>query len=144
MDFKSLRDKTMEVTGAATDAAGKMVDEFNESLPMLRALGFTVKDLGMSMGLLPEIRVKLVASTDSVDPKKIKELMDKNPENKTLTAALKGLLAAYNLKQMVASVPFKGIELDMKLGIPPQIGVGFVAAAPTEKAKTALAGTMEV
>jgi len=132
MDLKGLREKAGEYTVAATDAAGKMVDEFNESLPTLRALGFTVKDLQMSMGLLPEISVKLVASTDTMEAKKIKEVMDKNPENKTLTAALKGLLAAYNLKQTVPGVPFKGIELDMKLGIPPRIGVGFVTAAPAE------------
>jgi len=144
MDLKGLREKAGELTGAATDAAGKMVDEFNEALPTLRALGFTVKDLQMGMGLVPEINVKLVASTDTVDAKKIKEIMEKNPENKTLTAALKGLLAAYNLKQMVGSVPFKGVELDMKLGIPPHIGVGFVSAAPAEKAATAEAGPVRV
>jgi hypothetical protein len=132
MDFKGLREKASELTVAATDAAGKMVDEFNEALPTLRGLGFTVKDLQMSMGLVPEISVKLVASTDTMDAKKIKEVMDKSPENKTLTAALKGLLAAYNLKQTFPGVPFKGIELDMKLGIPPHIGVGFVTAAPAE------------
>jgi hypothetical protein len=144
MDFKGLKEKAGELAGAAIDAGGKLVDEFNEALPTLRALGFTVKDLEIGMGLVPEIKVKLVASTDTVDPKKIKELIDKDPENKTLTAALKGLLAAYNLKQMVASVPFKGIELDMKLGLPPHIGVGFVAAAPAEKAATAQAGAEHV
>ena len=137
MDLKGLREKAGELTGAAVDTAGKLVDELNEALPTLRALGFTVKGLEMGMGLMPEITVKLVASTDTVDPKKIKELMDQNPENKTLTAALKGLLAAYNLKQMVASIPFKGIELEMKLGIPPHIGVAFVTTAAAEKAAPA-------
>jgi hypothetical protein len=45
---------------------------------------------------------------------------------------------------MMASVPFKGIELDMKLGIPPGIGVGFVTTAPAEKAATALSGAVQV
>jgi hypothetical protein len=45
---------------------------------------------------------------------------------------------------MVASVPFKGIELDMKLGIPPHVGVGFVTAVAAEKVATAQAGTVQV
>jgi hypothetical protein len=144
MGLKDLVAKTGELAEAATGAADKLVDEFNQALPTMRALGFTVQDLRVGMGLVPEIAAKLVASTDTVDPKKIKELLDKNPENKTLTAALKALLAAYNVKQMVASIPFKGIELDMKLGIPPHVGIGFVSAAPAEKSSAAQAGTAQV
>jgi hypothetical protein len=144
MGLKDLVSKAEQLTEAATGAAEKLVDEFNEVLPTMRALGFTVKDLKVGMGLVPEIDAKLVASADAVDPKKIKELMDKNSDNKTLAAALKALLAAYNLKQMVGSIPFKGVELDMKLGIPPHVGIGFVSAAPAEHAVAVPAGPVRV
>ena len=144
MGLKDLMGKAGELTEAATGAAEKLVDEFNQALPTMRALGFTVKDLKVGMGLVPEIEAKLVASADAVDPTKIKELMDKNPDNRALAAALKALLSAYNLKKMVASIPFKGVELDMKLGIPPHVGIGFVSEAPAEQAAAAPAGAVRV
>ena len=144
MGLKDLMGKAEQLTEAATGAADKLLDEFNKALPTMRALGFTVKDLKVGMGLLPEIETKLVASADTVDPAKVKELIDKNPDNKTLASALKALLAAYNLKQMVGSIPFKGVELDMKLGIPPHVGIAFVSAAPAELAAAAPAGAVRV
>ena len=140
MPFKDLMGKAQELAGTANEAAGKIMDEFNEALPTMRALGFTVKDLRVGMGLLPEIGAKLIASTDTVDVKKIKELIEKNSENKTLVAALKGLQTAYNIKQEVGDLPFKGVEIDMSLGLPPHIGVAFVSNAPAATAVAATAG----
>jgi hypothetical protein len=132
--------KAQELAGTVNEAAGKIMDEFNEALPTMRALGFTVKDLRVGMGLLPEIGAKLIASTDTVDVKKIKELIEKNSENKTLVAALKGLQTAYNIKQEVGDLPCKGVEIDMTLGLPPHIGVAFVSNAPAATAVAATAG----
>ena len=134
MALKDLMGKAQELTATATDAAGKFVDEFNEALPTMRALGFTVKDLRVGMGLIPEIGAKLVASTDTIDVKKIKEVIETHQENKTLVAALKGLQAAYNIKQQIGDLPFKGVEIDMTLGLPPHIGVAFVSNAPAATA----------
>ena len=96
MDFKSFGDKAKEMAGAAaasaTTTAGKMLDEFNEALPTMRALGFVVKDLHVGMGLLPEVGAKLVATTDSIDEKKLQELIEKHAEKKLLVTALKGLM----------------------------------------------------
>lgn len=127
MQFKDVMGKAQELTGAATEAAGKVLDEFNETLPTMRALGFTIKDLRAGMGLVPEIAAKLIASTDTIDVKKIKEIIEKHPENKTLVNMLKALQAAYNIKQQIGDLPFKGVEIDVTLGLPPHIGVGFVS-----------------
>jgi hypothetical protein len=128
MEFRSLVGKAQELAGAATATAGKMLDEFNEALPTIRALGFTVKDLHVGMGLLPEVGAKLVASTDNIDVKTLEELIQKNGEKKILLAALKGLLAAYNIREQVPDVPLRGVELDLLLGLPPRVSVAFVNA----------------
>lgn len=130
MQFKDVIGKTKELAGTATEATGKLVDEFNEALPTMRALGFSIKDLRVGMGLLPEIGAKLIASTDTIDVKKIKELIEKHQENKTLVGALKGLELAYNVRQQVGNIPFKGVEIDVIMGLPPHIGVAFVSSAP--------------
>ena len=58
----------------------------------MRALGFVVKDVHVGMGLLPEVGATLVATTDSIDEKKLKELIEKQAEKKLLVTALKGLM----------------------------------------------------
>jgi hypothetical protein len=130
MDFKSLAGKAQDLAGVATEAGGKFVDEFNEALPTMRALGFTVKDLRVGTGLMPEIGAKLIASTDTIDAKKIKVLIEQHPDNKTVVGVLKALLIAYNIKQQVGDLPFKGVELDVTLGLPPHINVTFISTAP--------------
>jgi hypothetical protein len=126
MEFKSLMGKAQELAGQATDTAGKMLDDFNEALPTMRALGFTVRDLHVGMGLLPEVGAKLVASADSIDAEKLDKLIEKHGEKKVLVTALKGLLAAYNVKKQVPDIPFRGVELDLVLGLPPRVNVAFV------------------
>ena len=130
MEFKSLVGKAQELAGSAatsaTATADRMLDEFNEAMPTMRALGFTVKDLHVGMGLLPEVGAKLVASTDTIDVKKLEELIEKHAAKKVLVTALKGLLAAYNIKQQIPDVPLKGVELDLSLGLPPRVNVSFV------------------
>lgn len=129
MALKDLMSKTQELTASATDTASKFLEEFNEALPTMRALGFDVKDLRMSMGLLPEIGAKLVASVDAIDLKKIDELSKQQEGKKTLVALLKALQAAYNVKQMLGGVSFKGVEIQLTLGLPPKINVGFLSGA---------------
>ena len=130
MAFKDLASKAKDLASAATEAAGNVVDEFNDALPTLRALGFTLKDLRVGAGLLPEIGAKLVASTDTIDVAKIKALIEKHPDNKTLVGALKALELAFNIRQQIGDFPFKGVEIDLTLGLPPHIGVAFVSSAP--------------
>ena len=50
MAFKDLIGKAQELTDTTTQAAGKYIDEFNEALPTMQALGFTVKDLRVGIG----------------------------------------------------------------------------------------------
>jgi hypothetical protein len=134
MEFKSFVGKAQELAGSAvasaTTTAGKMLDEFNEAVPTMRALGFTVRDLHVGMGLLPEVGASLVASTDTLDVKKLEELIEKHAEKKVLVTALKSLLAAYNIKRQIPDVPLKGVVLDITLGLPPRVNVGFVNNIP--------------
>jgi hypothetical protein len=134
---KDLLGRLPELAGAASETVSKFVNEFNEALPTMRALGFTVKDLRVGMALIPEIGATLVASTDTVDAKKIKELIEKHPENKTVVGMLKALLLAYNVKQQVGDLPFKGVQIDVTMGLPPHIGVSFVSSTPASSTATA-------
>ena len=134
MAFKDLMGKAQELAGVAAGAASDYLDEFNTALPTLQALGFSVRDFNVGMGLIPEVGATLVASIDNVNVSKLNELIEKNQEKKALVALLKALQAAYNIKQQVPDLQFQGIELDVKLGLPPHAGVKFLRSAPAGEA----------
>ena len=47
---------------------------------------------------------------------------------------------ADNIKQQIGDLPFKGVELDVTLGLPPHINVAFVSSAPATAAAPVAAG----
>ncbi len=128
MNFNNVReklDKTLAFTDTTSEAVSRFLDEFNAALPTMKALGFSVQDVRVSMGLLPEIHAKLIAAAADIDVKALDELIKKESEKKTLVAVLKGLETAYNVRNQLDGLGLSGIEIDVKLGIPPSVGIGF-------------------
>jgi len=133
MDFSSLKEqagKLKDVAGdvqeAATEKVDQLLQEFNEIVPKLKGLGLTIKDFRIGMGLIPEIETKLIGTLDKVDPSQLEQLIEQNQEKTLLLSILKGLKTATEIKAKLGDVIFKGIELDVKLGLPPSIGFRFV------------------
>jgi hypothetical protein len=127
--LKDLVGKAQEFAGAAADTAGKFLDEFHEALPTMRALGFTLKDFHIGMGLVPELSAKLIASVDAINVAKIDELIAQHKEQKLLAGLLKALQAAYRVREQLGEAAFKSVVMDITLGLPPHISVGFESAA---------------
>ena len=126
MDFNGVLSKTRDLAGSASDTVGKLLDDFNAALPTMRALGFTVEDIQVAMGLLPEVNAKLVATAANIDVNALDEMIRKRSEQKTLVAVLKALQTAYNLRDQLGDFGLKGVVVDLKLGLPPKVGIGFV------------------
>ena len=137
MALGNLMGKAKEMMDAATVAAGNFLDEFNEALPTMRALGFTIRDFRMSMGLVPELNAKLIASVDTINVAKIDELIAHHQDKKLLAALLKALEAAYHIKEQLGDASFKSVILDVTLGLPPHISVAFGGATALEAASVA-------
>ncbi len=137
MALGNLMGKAKEMMDAATVAAGNFLDEFNEALPTMHALGFTIRDFRMSMGLVPELNAKLIASVDTINVAKIDELIAHHQDKKLLVALLKALQAAYHIKEQLGDTSFKSVVLDVTLGLPPHISVAFAGAAALEAAGVA-------
>jgi predicted regulator of amino acid metabolism with ACT domain len=126
MDFNNVLGRARELTNSASDAVSKLLDEFNAALPTMKALGFSVEDLQVAMGLLPEVHAKLIAAADNIDVKAIDGIVAKKSEQKTLVAVLKALQAAYNVRDQLGDLGLKGVEIDLTLGIPPKVSIGFM------------------
>lgn len=122
------QEKAQEVAGSVGDAADRLLDELNELLPILRGLGFTIRGLRVNVGLTPEVSATFVSSTDTVDPKLVQDQIERNAGKRMIVTALKGLLAAYHVRRQVTDLPVKGIELEITLGLSPNVDVRFVSA----------------
>ena len=122
-----------KIKGAAADAAvekaQELLREFNDTMPTIKALGLSVSHITVGMGIVPEIGATLIGSVEAVEQQKIKELIERHRENKTLTFLLEALRAASNLKDQLSEVGFRGVKVDMKLGLPPKIEVGLLSKA---------------
>jgi hypothetical protein len=129
MDFNSVLDRTRNLTDTASETVSKFLDEFNAALPTIRALGFSVQDIQVSMGLLPEVHARLIAAAANIDVEKLDGLIKKMSGQKTLVAVLKGLQTAYNLRDQLGDLGLDAVAIDVKLGIPPSVGIGFFKPA---------------
>jgi predicted regulator of amino acid metabolism with ACT domain len=129
MEFNNMLGKARELAGSASEGVSKLLDEFNAALPTMRALGFIVQDIQVGMGLLPEIRAKLTAAASDVDVKTLDEMIEKKSEQKTLVAVLKALQTAYGVRDQLGDLGLKGVEINVTLGLPPHVSVGFLKSA---------------
>jgi len=123
-----LKTSAEHLTGAATESANKLLEHFNDAIPTLKGLGLTVSNVHLGMGILPEIQATLTGSIEAVDPAKIQELIDSNKEKERdfLTLVLRSLQAASRMKDQISAAGFKGVKVDLKLGLPPHVSVGFL------------------
>lgn len=121
-----IKEKTSDVMVATAGTFEKMLDDFNQAIPTIKGLGFSIKDIKAEMGVSPKVKAKLTASVEAMDGEKIQELIDDNSDKKFLVLVLKGFLAASNIKDQLSDLDFKGVEAKIKLGMPPSISVSFM------------------
>ena len=134
MDLKTLGGTVKGLVDTASDGVSKVLDEFNEALPTMRALGFTVTSFRLNMALPPELLLTLVSSVNTINAGRIKELIQKNAEKKLLVTVLKALEAAYHVKEQLGDATFETVQMDITLGLSPKIAVNFGPEAKQLKA----------
>jgi len=142
MEFNSMLNKARDLAGPASETISRTLDEFNAALPVMEALGFSVEGIQVTMGLLPEVSAKLTAAAAKVNVKTLDEIIKTKSEQKTLVAVLKALQTAYNVRDQLGDLGLGGIEIDLTLGLPPKVSIGFLkgpAAATPPSVVTASA-----
>lgn len=127
----------MQFISFVTNAKKKMdktLDDFNRALPALKGAGFTVNRFTVKMGILPSILTTLRGSLDAIDPVKIKHLRETHQDNKIMVSVLRALETSSNIKGLVPGMEVRGIEVKLKVGIIPDVEVGFLQAGEPNKA----------
>lgn len=119
------------VMDAGVEKVHGVIREFNETMPTIKALGLSVRNVSFGMGLVPEVSATLMGSVDALEQEKIDDLLKKHQDNKTTTFILEALKTASNLKDQLGDLGMRGVKVDVKLGLPPKIEVGLLPKATT-------------
>lgn len=119
------------VMDAGVDKVHEVLREFNETMPTIKALGLSVRHVSFGMGLVPEVSATLIGSIDALEQGKIDDLLKKHQDNKTTTLILEALKTASNLKDQLGDLGMRGVQVDVRLGLPPRIEVGLLPKAAT-------------
>ena len=130
--LKDLKEAATAAVGTGIEKAQGIMREFNESVPILQALSLSVRNTSFGMGIVPEIRATLVGSIDALDCDKIGELLKENQKNQTATFILEALRTASRLKDQLSVLKFRGVKVDLKLGIPPNVEVALLSETDSD------------
>jgi hypothetical protein len=77
----------------------------------------------------PEISAALTGSVDALEHDLIKELIASHQNNQTVKIVLEGLLTASNFRGQLVDLGFRGLKLDVRLGMFPSVKLGLLPAA---------------
>jgi hypothetical protein len=113
----------------AVQKGQQVLREFNELVPTLHGLGLGLSDVSLKLGLPPEISASLTGSVDALDADTIKELIERHRGNQTVTVVLEGLHTASNFRQELVNLGFRGLKLDVRLGMFPSVKLGLLPSA---------------
>ena len=113
----------------AVDKGQRVLAEFNELVPTLRGLGLGISAVSVKLGMPPEISAALTGSVDALEHDLIKELIASHQNNQTVKIVLEGLLTASNFRGQLVDLGFRGLKLDVRLGMFPSVKLGLLPAA---------------
>jgi hypothetical protein len=119
----------MNIVAMVTNARKKIekfLDEVNRTLPLLRTAGLSVKDIDVEMGWLPSVRLVVVGSIRQLEPVKIRHLRESHKDNRALSAVLRAVETALNLKALLGSLVADAIEVQVTLGLLFSVKVRFI------------------
>ncbi len=121
--FDKLKDGLINQSAAK---AQEILRDFNDAIPKIKALGLSVENVGVKMGVPPEITARLVGSAAALDADEIGKMASASAENRLLAAVLEALRTAASVKDHLQQLGFKGLRVDIKLGLLPSVEVGLL------------------
>lgn len=118
-----LKDEVTDLSNAAQQQLDAVLDEYQKVLPIAESLGLRVGSFQVEMGILPQIKTTLVGSLENIKSDAVKALIEKHQKNTLLVLIFKALLITKDMQKRLNITNLKGIVVDIKLGIPPQVSV---------------------
>jgi hypothetical protein len=133
-DLKSLKESAAGLVETGLEKVRDALREFNDAVPTLKALGLSVTHTSFGLGAVPEIQATFTGSVDALDREKIGQLLAQGQLNKTTSTILEALKTASMLKDELSGLGFRGLRLQLTLGLLPKVEIGLLPQAGTNGA----------
>ncbi|MFB2934702.1 hypothetical protein ACE1B6_05440 [Aerosakkonemataceae cyanobacterium BLCC-F154] len=126
--FEDMQEQTTNLSTMAKDKVNQVLEEYKRFLPYAEQLGLKVESFNIEAGVLPKIEMTLRGSIDAIKKETIERIKSENQNNQLLFAVLNAILLAKQWNDVLLDAYidiFKDIVVDVKLGIPPSVGIRF-------------------
>ena len=120
----AVADKVTDIKESGTDLINEKIEEITGSLQIINKSGFSLKDIGMSLGIPPEINGTFTFDRNVPD-EEWEKLFAETEDKQTLNMLLKSLFKAQDMVEKMKLGAFKLDSVTVVLGIPPGISLKF-------------------
>ncbi len=120
---EALAESAAELAEAAVEKLNQFLADFSEVLPTIKALGLSVDVVHMTFGLMPEVQAQITRALEAIEEDKLTELLVAKAQNKMLVPLLQAFRTLARLKRPLNAVGFKGVKVDLTVGVVPAIAV---------------------
>ena len=134
MDFGRIKDSVEKVKGSVEVAAdlgafslqkvNELLDEYKRAVAVLQTYGFTVGTFEVATGFPPGVSTSVTGSVAALQEDAIKKAIAANQDQALIVSVLDALLKAKGLYDRVG-LTFGSVTADIKITLPPSIGVKF-------------------
>ena len=119
----ALAESAAGLAEAAVDKLNHFLADFYEVLPTINALGLSIDVVQMKFGLMPEAHAQITGALEAIEEDQLKDLLAAKAQNKMLVPILQAFRTLALLKRPLSAVGFKGVRVDLTVGMVPAIAV---------------------
>lgn len=124
-DIKKLGKEAVISVCEVVGDINQFIDQINEALGTFKLLGLSIEMMSMKV-VPPEADIKLTGALDAFNGSKAQELIKSKENNPLLSLTLQAFRTIALLKKPLSEVGFKGVNFEIKAGIPPKIDFNFL------------------
>ncbi len=123
--LKDTLHKFYDVKNITAEKLGSLANELIALSPIIEKTGFRTKEINVGVSLPPKVvfHFEKVADVSKAD---IKIVLDENADKTLLKVIVNTLLSADEFQSKLNLTNFKFTEIDIEVGIPPQVNVKLV------------------
>lgn len=110
--------------GGVQEKIKEILAEFNDAIPAIKEIGYTVNEVEIELGLPPKIIPHFNKEND-VDQETIDSVIDKYKDKKITSLVLSSLSKAASLQDGVHIGALKFAEVEIEIGVVPTVKIKF-------------------
>jgi hypothetical protein len=118
-------EKIAAVSGAGTEMFKDRIAELNEIVPLIGELGYCVENVGIGIGLMPEVTMAISGLTKTMPEATYNRVIAKESEKPLLVSVIKGLQTASALQDKIHILGMRADTATITLGLTPKITLEF-------------------